>query len=65
MIRFAAVVALMSSFALPTAAEVKFGNNVRIGGHDVSNQTFAKKTWQVHYPRDAAQECGLCVAEEQ
>lgn len=25
------------------SAEVRFGKNVRIGGHDVSNQTFTKK----------------------
>lgn len=24
-------------------AEVRFGNNVRVGGHDFSNQTFNKK----------------------
>jgi hypothetical protein len=29
--------------AAPTTAEVRFGKNVRIGGHDVSNQTFNKK----------------------
>ena len=27
----------------PASAVVRFGNNVRIGGHDVSNQTFTKK----------------------
>lgn len=27
----------------PASAEVRFGKNVRIGGHDVSNQTFNKK----------------------
>jgi hypothetical protein len=27
----------------PAGAEVRFGNNVRIGGHDVSNQTFNSK----------------------
>lgn len=27
----------------PATAEVRFGKNVRIGGHDVSNQTFTKK----------------------
>ena len=26
----------------PASAEVRFGKNVRIGGHDVSNQTFNK-----------------------
>ncbi|MFV0369683.1 MAG: hypothetical protein ACK5KM_14615 [Hyphomicrobiaceae bacterium] len=28
---------------LPVQAEVRFGKNVRIGGHDVSGQTFNKK----------------------
>jgi hypothetical protein len=27
----------------PAFSDVKFGKNVRIGGHDVSNQTFNKK----------------------
>jgi hypothetical protein len=27
----------------PASAEVRFGKNVRIGGHDVSNQTFNAK----------------------
>ena len=27
----------------PAGAEVRFGKNVRIGGHDVSNQTFNRK----------------------
>lgn len=34
---------MMSLSASPTSAEVRFGKNVRIGGHDVSNQTFTKK----------------------
>lgn len=35
---------LMVAFAaVPATAEVRFGNNVRIGGNDVSNQTFTKK----------------------
>jgi hypothetical protein len=29
--------------AEPAAAKVRFGKNVRIGGHDVSNQTFNSK----------------------
>ena len=37
--------AIMTAFwgalaAAPAGAEVRFGKNVRIGGHDVSNQTF-------------------------
>ncbi len=30
-------------------AEVRFGKNVRIGGHDVSNQTFNKKRRAKYY----------------
>ncbi len=30
----------MTLVITPAAAEVRFGNNVRIGGHDVSGQTF-------------------------
>jgi hypothetical protein len=44
--RFLLVVFLASWCVLaagPTGAEVRFGNNVRIGGHDVSNQTFNSK----------------------
>jgi hypothetical protein len=29
--------------AAPASAEVRFGRNVRIGGHDFSNQTFNSK----------------------
>ena len=37
-------VSLFVFVAQPIAqAEVRFGKNVRIGGHDVSNQTFNKK----------------------
>lgn len=32
--------AVFMSLVQPAAAEVRFGKNVRIGGHDVSNQTF-------------------------
>ena len=33
----------------PAKAEVRFGNNVRIGGHDVSNQTFNKQRRGAYY----------------
>jgi hypothetical protein len=33
----------------PVSAEVRFGKNVRIGGHDVSNQTFNKKRRAEYY----------------
>lgn len=40
-----AVLALAASsgFVAPASAEVRFGNNVRVGGHDFSNQTFNAK----------------------
>jgi hypothetical protein len=35
--------------ASAVSAEVRFGNNVRIGGHDASNQTFnAKRRGEYH-----------------
>ena len=37
------------AFTSIATAEVRFGNNVRIGGHDVSNQTFTKKRRGVYY----------------
>ncbi len=36
------VLALMLS-SVSTSAEVRFGKNVRVDGHDFSNQTFNKK----------------------
>lgn len=33
----------------PAAAEVRFGNNVRIGGHDVSNQRFDGRNRGVYH----------------
>jgi hypothetical protein len=41
--RIAVVAAVIAGLALPAAAEVRFGKNVRIGGHDVSGQTFTKQ----------------------
>jgi hypothetical protein len=40
-----------ASFAFVSAAsaEVRFGKNVRIGGNDVSNQTFNKKRRAIYY----------------
>ena len=41
---------MLSPFAASTAiSEVRFGKNVRIGGHDVSNQTFNKKRRAKYY----------------
>jgi hypothetical protein len=35
--------------ALPVWAEVRFGKNVRIGGHDASNQTFNNRNRGEYY----------------
>lgn len=46
--------------SLPASAEVRFGKNVRIGGHDVSNQTFNKKKrgeYHVYEGKPAKQGC--------
>jgi len=37
------VLAWSLTAAAPANAEVRIGKNVRIGGHDVSNQTFNRK----------------------
>jgi hypothetical protein len=41
--RWIIAAALLAALTAPAAAEVRFGKNVRIGGHDVSNQTFNAK----------------------
>jgi hypothetical protein len=41
--------ALPLAVADPAAAEVRFGNNVRIGGHDVSNQRFDRRNRGVYH----------------
>ncbi|MCX7567630.1 hypothetical protein OS189_14885 [Sulfitobacter sp. F26169L] len=43
MIRTLLLCTALAAFAAPADAEVRFGKNVRIGGHDVSNQTFNAK----------------------
>jgi hypothetical protein len=46
----AAVLALGCTIAAaPAVADVRFGSNVRIGGHDVSNQTFNSKRRGAYY----------------
>jgi hypothetical protein len=50
--RFGFVVLLVvvgAGAAMPAAADVRFGKNVRIGGHDVSNQTFNSKRRGAYY----------------
>lgn len=37
------------ALVLPAAAEVRFGNNVRIGGHDVSGQRFDRRDRGVYH----------------
>ena len=50
-IRLLALFALTLPLAVagPAAAEVRFGNNVRIGGHDVSNQRFDRRNRGVYH----------------
>ena len=43
MLRVVVFSVVLVGLALPAAAEVRFGKNLRIGGHDVSNQTFTKQ----------------------
>lgn len=48
------------AMAVPTQAEVRFGENVRIGGHDFSHQTFnARKRGVIylHKTRPAREGC--------
>ncbi len=46
----AVIIAFWGALAVePAAAEVRFGKNVRIGGHDVSNQTFNSKRRGEYY----------------
>ena len=40
---FTLAFAILLSVSHPASATVRFGKNVRIGGNDVSNQTFNKK----------------------
>lgn len=44
-----AALALPMAVAAPAAAEVRFGNNVRIGGHDASNQRFDRRNRGVYH----------------
>jgi hypothetical protein len=39
---FITIVASNFTLTTPTSAEVRFGKNVRIGGHDMSHQRFNK-----------------------
>ncbi|MFS2327378.1 hypothetical protein U2P60_18495 [Brucella sp. H1_1004] len=40
---FAFAIMLAASFGTVAGAEVRFGKNVRVGGHNFSNQTFNSK----------------------
>ncbi|MGE7467842.1 hypothetical protein ACQKLX_00250 [Bosea sp. NPDC003192] len=44
-----AALVLPLAVAIPAAAEVRFGNNVRIGGHDASNQRFDRRSRGVYH----------------
>lgn len=57
----AGMFALLLVSAMPANAEVRFGNNVRIGGHDASNQRFDRRNRGVyHLYRDKPRKPG-CV----
>ena len=45
----AGMFALLFLSAMPANAEVRFGNNVRIGGHDASNQRFDRRNRGVYH----------------
>lgn len=45
----------------PASAEVRFGKNVRIGGHDFSNQTFNRKRRAVIHLYDRTPRNPGCV----
>lgn len=50
----------LASALLPAAAEVRLGRNVRIGGHDASNQTFNRQRrgeYHIHQGRPAREGC--------
>ncbi|KRE12871.1 hypothetical protein ASE66_20520 [Bosea sp. Root483D1] len=49
--RLLALTALVLPLAVagPAAAEVRLGNNVRIGGHDASNQRFDRRNRGVYH----------------
>ncbi|MDH7798415.1 MULTISPECIES: hypothetical protein [unclassified Beijerinckia] len=40
---FAITLLASAPLVSPASAEVRFGKNVRVGGHDFSNQTFNRK----------------------
>jgi hypothetical protein len=46
---FSLLLVAVSLAAAPAGADVRFGKNVRIGGHDVSNQTFNSKRRGVYH----------------
>jgi hypothetical protein len=43
------VATFLPVLVVPAAAEVRFGNNVRIGGHDASNQRFDRRNRGVYH----------------
>ncbi|MDN5788371.1 hypothetical protein [Pseudorhodobacter sp.] len=55
--------ALIIVFALcgPAVAEVRLGKNVRIGGHDASNQTFSRKKRGEYYIYDKTPRNEGCI----
>jgi hypothetical protein len=46
---FLATLVFVAMSASPSAAEVRFGKNVRVGGHDVSGRTFNSQQRGAYY----------------
>lgn len=54
--------AALCALSLPATAEVRFGKNVRIGGHDASNQTFDRQNrgeYTIHEGKPPLEGCYL------
>ncbi|MER0238464.1 hypothetical protein [Fulvimarina sp. MAC8] len=60
----AAVLLANFAFAQTAMAEVRFGDNVRIGGHDVSNQTFTRERRGEYYIYENQPKKAGCVIRQ-
>lgn len=57
----AAITGLSAALASDVSAEVRFGRNVRVGGHDFSNQSFNRKRRAEIYLYDRTPSRSGCV----
>jgi hypothetical protein len=64
MIRIPILALLLGILALPAVAEVRLGKNVRIGGHDASNQTFDKNNRGKYILHDKQPDNAGCVTRK-